>query len=309
MGRVRSIGSADEAPLRIEWLRSFLAVADEGGFTRAARVIALSQPTVSTHVSDLEAALGVALFERVGPATRLTRSGEAVAGQARRVLQELRDLRAAAHDSEAGVQGPVAIGASTTPGNYLLPRLLGEFERANPRARANLTIGNTGKILDLLRANAVDLAVVGIEPDPGEFVTRAFKRDEIVVFSAKGHPLAGRGKVSLAALAKERFLLREPDSATRRIFETWRGRHGIHPPVMELGSPETVKRAVAAGLGVGILSRFALEGELKLGEVAVLDVPSFPIRRWLYLVRHRQKHVFRTLRSLLDLLEGARGTS
>lgn len=307
MGRSTSIGSSDEPALRIEWLRSFLAVADEGGFTRAARVLALSQPTVSTHVSDLEKALGVALFERVGTSIRLTRPGDAAAGQARRVLQEVRDLRAAALDSEAGVGGPVSIGASTTPGNYLLPPLLGEFERANPRAKAVLTIGNTGKVLDLLRSNAVDLAVVGIEPDPGEFVTRPFVRDEIVVFAAKDHPLSKSRKVGLAALSKERFLLREPDSATRRVFEGWRGRHGIHPPVMELGSPETVKRAVAAGLGVGILSRFALGAELKLGEVAVLDAPSFPIRRWLYLTHHRRKHVSRTLRSLLDLLERARG--
>lgn len=302
MGRSRAITPPDETTPRPEWLRSFLAVTDQGGFTRAARVLALSQPTVSTHVSDLEKALGVALLERVGMSIRLTRSGEAVAGQARRVLQELRELRTAALDGEAGVQGPVAIGASTTPGNYLLPPILGRFEREHPRARAVLTIGNTGKILDLLRANAVDLAVVGIEPDPAEFVTRPFVRDEIVVFAAKGHPLAKRRRIGLAALAKERFLLREPDSATRRVFEGWRGRHGIHPPVMELGSPETVKRAVAAGLGVGILSRFALDAELKLGEVAVLDVPSFPIRRWLYLTHHRRKHLSRTLRALMGLL-------
>ncbi len=292
-----------EAPLKIEWLRSFLAVNDLASFTKAAKTLHLSQPAVSTHVRELEENLSTRLFEHVGNTIRLTRSGETVAREARRILDDVRELQLAVADSEGAVQGTVRIGASTTPGNYLLPERLAEFERRYPRARAALSIGNSGKVLDLLAVNEVDLGVVGIEPDPGEFVSRPFARDEIVVFAGAGRSLARKRKVSMGDLAKERFLLREQESATRQIFEGWRSTHRMSPEVMVLGCPETVKRATAAGLGVGILSRHSIEWEVKEGKLAELDVPSFPIRRWLFVVHHRRKHLSRALRALLEILE------
>lgn len=292
-----------EAPLKIEWLRSFLAVTDLSSFTKAAKSLQLSQPAVSTHVRELEENLSTKLFEHVGNTIRLTRSGETVAREARRILDDVRELQLAVADSETSVQGTVRIGASTTPGNYLLPERLAEFERRHPRARAALSIGNSGKILDLLAVNEVDLGVVGIEPDPAEFVARPFAQDEIVVFAGARHPLARKRRVPMADLSKERFLLREQESATRQIFESWRATHRMNPEVMVLGCPETVKRATAAGLGVGILSRHSIGWEVEERKLVELDVPSFPIRRWLHVVHHRRKHLSRTLQALLDILQ------
>ncbi len=295
-----------EAPLKIEWLRSFLAVMDLSSFTKAAKSLHLSQPAVSTHVRELEENLSTRLFEHVGNTIRLTRSGETVAREARRILDDVRELQLAVADSEGAVQGSVRIGASTTPGNYLLPERLAEFERRHPRARVLLSIGNSSKVLDLLSVNEVDLGVVGIEPDPAEFVSRPFARDEIVVFASARHPLAKKKRVPMADLARERFLLRELESATRQIFEGWRSSHRVAPEIMVLGCPETVKRATAAGLGVGVLSRHSIGWEVREGMLRELDVPSFPIRRWLYSVHHRRKHLSRALRALLEVLDGGK---
>ncbi len=291
-----------DLPLKIEWLRSFLAVTDAGGFTKAARALNLSQPAVSTHVAELEANLGTKLFEHLGGRISLTRSGEAVARESRRILDDVRGLVHAVAESEGEVQGVIKVGASTTPGNYILPALLARFERRHPRARAMLAIGNSGKIVELLRVNEVDLGVVGLDPDREEFASRPAFDDEIVPFAASDHPLGRARRATTEALSRERFLLRERASATRRLADAWLARRRLHPPVMELGCPETIKRAAAAGLGIGILSRHSIDWEVRQGHLAELRVPDFPIRRKLYVVRHRQKHVSRAIASLLEVL-------
>jgi DNA-binding transcriptional LysR family regulator len=298
-----TIKKADREPqIKIEWLHSFLAVTDTGGFTKAARTLHLSQPAVSTHVRGLETLLGARLFEQMGGRVRLTRTGAAVAREARRLLEDVRELKRSVTESEGGVEGAVKIGASTTPGNYLIPGLLGEFERKYPRARAVLTIGNSGKIMDLLRVNDIDLAVVGLKPDPREFVSKPFAEDEIVFFAATGHPLARRRSLVLADLASERLLLRERESATRKLVEAWLTRRQMSPPVMELSCPETIKRAAAAGLGVGMLSKHAIEWETRLGRLTRLPVADFTLKRWITVVHHRRKHLSRGIQALIEIL-------
>ncbi|MBI4564627.1 MAG: LysR family transcriptional regulator [Planctomycetes bacterium] len=269
-----------ELPVKIEWLRSFLAVVDSGGFTKASRELRRSQPAVSTHVKELEANLDARLFELVGGRTHLTPSGKI-----------------------AAVQGVVTLGASTTPGNYLLPALLGRFERTHPRVRTMLLIGNSVQMLDRLTANEVDIGVIGIEPDARDFISGPFRRDEIVLFASRKHRLARRRRVAAADLSAERFLLRDSDSATRRLSDRWMEQHGLRPPVMHLGCPESIKRAVAAGLGLGFLSRFAIEWELKQRKVVVLRASGLPIRRQLYVVHHRGKHPSPAMRHLLAALD------
>ncbi len=294
----------DDQPLRIDWLRSFLAVIETGGFTRAARSLRLSQPAVSTHVRELEKSLGSRLFEHVGGRVRVTRAGEAAAREARRLLEDVRELHRTVSESEAGVEGLVKIGASTTPGNYLLPVLLSRFEHKYPRARAVLSIGNSGRIMDLLRLNEVDLGVIGMEPEGEEFTSARFVEDEIVFFASPDHPLARRRKVALSDLVSQRLLLREQESATRKLVEGWFSRRRTPPDVVELGSPETVKRVAAAGMGIGVLSKYAIEWEVRLGQLAQLPVADFSLTRWLYVVHHRRKHLSRGIRALLEILTG-----
>lgn len=293
-----------ELPVKLEWLRSFLAVCDLEGFTKAARHLQVSQPAVSTHIRELEENLGVRLFEKLGTRVRLSHSGEAIIGEARAIVQGVRHLRDMATESETGVGGLLTVGASTTPGNYVLPRMLGEFERLYPAVRTTLVIGNSARVLERLKANEVDLGAVGIHPPADQFVATPLCEDEIVVFAHSRHPLARRrAQVSLADLARERFILRESDSATRRLTEGWFSGRKLAPAIMELGCPETVKRSVAAGLGLGILTKFAISREAGERDLVPLRVPGFPIRRSLYMVHLRRKRLTRTLTTFLDLLK------
>lgn len=296
-----------ELPVKLEWLRSFLSVVESGGFTKAARHLQLSQPAISTHIKELEENLGVKLFEKIGARVRLSHSGEAVVGEARAILQGVRHLREMAQESETGIGGQLTVGASTTPGNYVLPRLLGEFERLYPSVRTSLVIGNSTRILERLKENEVDLGAVGNAPPAADFVSRPLCEDELVVFAPLRHPLARRrAQIPIADLARERLILRESDSATRRITEGWLSSQKISPPVMELGCPETVKRAVAAGLGLGILTKFAIAPDAGERDFVALRVPGFPIRRSLYMVHLRRKRLTRTMTAFLDLAKTTR---
>jgi DNA-binding transcriptional LysR family regulator len=291
-----------ENGMRLEWLKSFLAVADSGGYSRAARVLHMSQPAVSTHVKELESSLGVKLLEKIGGKVRLTLSGEAAARDAREVLEGVRRLRDSAGRFETEVAGTLTVGASTTPGNYLLPPLLGRFERENPGVRSRLIVGNSATVLGRLLKNEVDLGAVGLKPSAPDFLSERLATDEIVLFVHREHPLArARGPVAPAELARHRFLIRESDSATRRHGDAWFAKHRVRPAVMELGCPETLKRSVAAGLGVGVLSRFAVTAPGGESEFRVLQVPGFPIRRQLYMCWLKRKRLNRTMTSFLEL--------
>lgn len=290
--------------MKLEWLRSFLAVTECGGFTKAARQLKMSQPAISTHVNELEKNLATKLFENFGNRVRLTRTGEALVAEARAVMQGVQQLRVTAAESETGVGGTLSVGASTTPGNYVLPRLLGEFERRYPAVRTMLQIGNSARILDRLQANGVDLGAVGILPPAQLFTSFQLCYDEIVVFAPVGHPLAKkRGALSISDFSSYRIIVRESDSATRRLTEGWLTSQKIAPKVMELGCPETIKQAVASGLGLGILSKFAISKEAGERGFVALPIPGFPIRRPLYMVYLRQKHLTRTMNAFLALLK------
>jgi len=292
-----------ELPLKLDWLRSFLAVADVGGFTKAAKALHLSQPAVSTHIKELEESMGARLFEHLGGRIRLSRTGEAAAREARKVIEGVRAFRDAVVESEGVVKGTLALGASTTPGNYLILPLMGRFERLHPRARTTLFIGNTTEVLAKLTANEIDVGMVGIQPAGDEFLSRPFAQDEIVLFVGAKHRLARKRRLRPSDLGGERILRREADSATRGLGDAWFAAQHLHPATMELGSPETVKRAAAEGLGVGILSRFAIDWELKEQRLRILPVPGFPIRRPLYVTTLRRKHVTPAMGAFLELLK------
>jgi DNA-binding transcriptional LysR family regulator len=295
-----------QLPVRLEWLRSFVAIVDRGSFSNAARHLKRSQPAVSTHIKELETNLETRLFEHVKGKMRLTRSGEAAVPEARRVLDSIRNLTSAVAESEESVKGMLNLGASTTPGNYLLPPLMGRFEGAYPKARTTLSIGNSATILERLSSNEVEIGFVGVKPSGEEFVSKPLCDDEIVVFASASHPLARKRKIAPKDLSGERFILRESDSATRRLGDSWFLRHDLRPPVMVLDSPETVKHAAAAGLGIGILSRYAIQWEIEEGKLVPLSVAGFPIKRAIFEVHLRNRHRTRTMNAFLELLEGSR---
>jgi DNA-binding transcriptional LysR family regulator len=289
--------------MELEKLRAFAAVAAHGNVTHAAHALGTSQPAVSKQLADLEAALGVTLFDRLPRGVRLTEAGQLLAGHATQLfaiertaeleLAELRGLR----------RGSLSVGASTTIGSYLIPGVFGVFHRAHPHVALSLEIANTAAIQAMVRDGRIDLGLTeGFVPG-AEFEVEVVHHDEMVAIASPDHRLRERARVRVA---EEPFIVREHGSGTRDVIEAALRERGITlQPTMALGSTEAVKRAVAAGLGVAIVSRLAVELELAAGSLCVLPLGDFSVRRALHLVRLAGKRPSSVVSAFIDTLQRA----
>jgi DNA-binding transcriptional LysR family regulator len=290
--------------MNLNQLRAFTAVAREGNLTRAAQALRLSQPAVSKQLAELEADLGSALFDRLPRGVRLTSAGSLLLGHAERILateaqahKELRELHSLA-------RGRLAIGASTTIGSYLVPPLFGEFQRAHPQVALALEIANTAQIQAAVLDDRVDLGLTEGFVVSDALEVEVVAKDEIVAIAPPGHPLlAERSQIDAARLARVPFLMREPGSGSRDVIEAaLRGHDVALVPAMELGSTEALKSAVASGLGIAMVSRLAVELELRAGVLVELPIRDLTIRRSLHLLRLRAKQPSVAMGAFLDLL-------
>jgi DNA-binding transcriptional LysR family regulator len=275
------------APRRpIHWnlhrLRIFATVARHLSFTKAATELAIAQPALSHQVKALEQELGVELFERRGRRIELTEPGRLIAATSGEVLQRLDEAARGLTDLELGARGSVDVAADTTSGIYAVPTALGAFHRAQPAVEITLHVHNRTEVLRQLSEWACDVAVMADPPHAIGLDVFPFLSDLLVVIAPPDHPLAGRQAVPLAEVARERFLVREQGSGTRAATERLFARAGLSVDVaMELGSTGAIKRAVAAGLGVAVVSLWSVDLELDSNLLAVVDAVGFPIeRRW-----------------------------
>jgi DNA-binding transcriptional LysR family regulator len=245
--------------LTLHRLELFLAVLDSGGVARAARARNLSQPAVSEHLRGLEAFFGVPLFERAGRGVRPTAAARLIEPFVRQALGLVASAEQATIELRGLRTGAVAIGASTTPGTYLLPEVLGRFHVAHPQIALTLRIGDTREVEQWVAAGSVELAVIGAAPVHPGLAAEPWVKDELVAIVARRHPLARRRTLAGAALAGQPYIAREEGSSTRAVAERSLADLGVTlRPVMELGSTEAVREAVAAGLGVSVVSRHAV---------------------------------------------------
>ncbi len=250
-------------------LRAFHAVALHGGFTRAAEALRLTQPTLSGQVKSLETDYGVRLFERRGRSVELTDLGAALLDIARRVFgleTEAEQLLATARGLTSG-QLRVAADAP-----YHVVPFLAAFSRRHPNIRLTMTFGNTERVLRELFERRTDIAVLPDLRDDERLHTLAFRRDRLVVFVDRGHAWSRRRSIRLEEIAGQRLIQREPGSTTRAIFEAALGRAGVTPAaVLEIGSREAVREAVAAGLGVGVVSQSEFGRDDRIHYLTVRD--------------------------------------
>jgi DNA-binding transcriptional LysR family regulator len=266
--------------LNLHHLRVFAAVAEQRGFSRAAASLRISQPAVSKAVSLLERQVGVPLIERAGRESRLTAAGDRLARRARELFgvetaaeEELRALRGLE-------EGSLRVGASTTIATYLLPPILARFHEAHPAIVLRVTSANTRDITRALLERRLDIALVEGPVEHPRIVARRWQSDELVVIAPPGHRLVSRRTVAVRELAAERFVVRERGSGTREVAERALSKHGVRPPAaLQLGSTEAVKQAVAAGLGLAIVSRYTVEDQLELGRIALVRLRGVGLGR------------------------------
>ncbi len=245
--------------LTLHRLELFLAVLDEGGVGRAGRARNISQPAVSEHLQGLGAYFGVRLLERHGRSVRPTQAARLLEPYARQTLGLLRGAEQAVADLRGLRGGSLVVGASTTPGTYLLPTVLGRFHAAYPGVDLSLRIGDTREIERCVGAGQAELGVIGEAPLQPGLEAHPWLQDELVLIVPRRHRLARQRAVRALAITGESYIAREEGSSTRGVAEGFLARQGVTlRPAMELGSTEAIREAVAAGLGVALVSRHAV---------------------------------------------------
>jgi len=292
--------------VNLHQLRIFSTVARLASFSRAAEALHISQPSVSIQVADLERALGVELFEQLGKRIYLTDAGRVIEDYAQRILTLVDEAQDAVGEVGELHRGRVAVGATTTPGTYLLPKVLGRYGEQFPKITVTLEIGPTRRIQERLLRNELDVGVVGWVVGSPNLVVQPLLDDELVVVASPRHPLAAGTGMMVAALQDHRVILRERGTGTREAIEAaLRGVEIELTPAMELGSIEATKEAVAEGLGITILSRLAVAAETAAGRLVIVPVTDLVFKRMLAIVYHRDKRISPAIQVFLDMLRAS----
>lgn len=273
-------------------LRSFLAVHKHLSYTRAAEEVFLSQPAVSRQIRQLEEELGVALFEQIGKSLRPTDAGRTLVGEAEKILGGMERAAEAVRAHRSASRGSLRIGASTTPGLYLLPPLLGRFRQKFPDVELHYVVENSARIERRIVRNDLDLGFVGSPLSNTELTTEPIIEDEIICFASPSHPLAKRRRIDPRSLEGETWIVREKGSSTRLLFESWFATvGGTIGRTIELEYPDAAKALVAAQVGISFLSVHGLRAELRQGRFVKLSIKGLKLKRPIFLIRHPDKRI------------------
>ncbi|MBP6903503.1 MAG: LysR family transcriptional regulator [Burkholderiaceae bacterium] len=276
--------------LSFRQLRVFLEVAQQGSVTRAAEALHLTPPAVSMQIKELETQVGLQLFDRSGRSLSLSTAGEYFVVHAKRLLSALRDAENAMGRFKRLEHGLLTVGMVSTA-KYFVPRLLAQFRDEHPGIDVRLVVStNREALLARMESGDVDLSVMGRPPRELAASSDAFAAHPLVFVCPPGHELLQVGHPPVSALAPFAFIVREQGSGTRNAMERFFAEHRFEPRItMEMGSNETIKQAVMAGMGVSFLSLHTLGLELRSGLLHRLDVEGTPVMRSWHLVHLHSK--------------------
>jgi len=285
----------------VRQIQVFEAVARLLSFTRAAEELFLSQPTVSMQIKKLETDIGLPLTEQIGKKLALTQAGMALQHAAEEILGTLRRLEMQINDQKGLRAGQLNIAVVTTA-NYFAPRLIGRFTQQYPGISVSLDVGNRTHILDRMTQNSDDLYLIGKPPESGELDFQPYLENPMVMIAPITHPMANEKAISLAEIAEQPFIIRESGSGTRIAVEKLFARSGLKLNIrMELGSNESIKQGVSAGLGIAVISRHTMtRGDFN--ELAILDVEHFPLSWQWYIGHPRGKRLSLAASTFIDFM-------
>jgi DNA-binding transcriptional LysR family regulator len=289
-------------PMDIRGLEVFLSVAKHLNYTRAGAEVNLSQPSVSVRIRQLQDEVGVKLFEQLGKKVALTEAGLLLVPHARRVIAAIEDAQHAIDELQGLERGTLRIGASTTPGMYLLPKTIARFKERYPKIEIRMGIKDTGQIETGVINNEFEFGFVGGHLAGDEVDVVPWLTDQLVLVVPPKHPLARKKSVKAEELQREKFILRETGSATRAAIVAHLEESDLKvETVMEMENPESVKKAVQSGLGIAFISKFAVETELKARSLVAVRVRGLGIRRELKIVSRKDKHLGRAAQVFIEL--------
>lgn len=269
-------------------LQVFHAVARHLSFTRAAEALFMTQPAVTFQIRQLEEQYNTRIFERRHGNISLTPAGELVLSYAERILALSDELDTRLAEMTGEMRGPLLLGASTTIAEFMLPRVLGEFNALYPQVGARLIVANSESIAARVAEHTLDLGLIEAPAKVPGLTSEVCGEDDLVVICAPDYPLAALPRVGPRALVDYEYVSREPGSGTREITDAYFRANRVAvddlKTQMELGSPEALKRVVATGLGFAIVARAVVDKEAQLGTLVAIPLKP-PLKRSLYLVQ------------------------
>jgi DNA-binding transcriptional LysR family regulator len=285
-------------------LRSFIAAAEEGSFSKAASRLGITQPAVSVSIANLEKELGVKLFDRSAGHFSLTDNGTLLLARARETIAAEEKLYAAAAQVRGDVAGRLAMAASNIPGEYILPRLIRDFSSVYPRVEVNLAISDSARVTEQVREGLMEVGLTGSSPKGSGLEAVSICPDRLVLIASPGHSLAGKKLADASLLQKEDFVLRESGSGTRSLMLEALKRAGVNPSrlhvVTELGSTGAVMEALEAGMGLSMVSAWAALPRLAGGRLAAISCQGLEARRDFLLISRRKSGLSTAARAFIE---------
>ena len=295
--------------LNFHQLYIFQMVANHLSFSRAAEAMAITQPAVSIQVQELEKFLGITLFHRRPRGLKITEAGNAVLAYAQQIFVLSGQMMSTIQEMEELHSGRLILGASSTPGEYVLPLVVGRFRQIYPGILVELAIGNTRNIMQRILGGDMDLGMIGdrVEEFSSELEMIDFQDDNIVLVASPSHIVHSIENPSIEQIIELGLVAREQGSATRLAAERQFRNLGTIPRIaVELGSNQAVKQAASAGGGIGIISRLGITAELNAGMLKVLDVAGWNCRRPLTLIQPKDRYLSPSQRAFRAFLMSER---
>jgi DNA-binding transcriptional LysR family regulator len=293
--------------LTFKQLEALRAIARLGTVTGAAGAVGITASAMTTRLKELEAIAGFALFDRTAAGFRVNHVGAVMLRMANHIHDAMDLAEGTLADLRGVTAGSVVVGITSTA-KYFAPRLVADFARRHPRVDISLIVGNRLETIDALKRMAVDLAIMGRPPPKLDLIAEPFGDHPMIVIAPPDHPFAGRAALLQSDIVGERFLMREEGSGTRTVFEEVFPSARTYPRHLqiEIGSNETIKQGVMAGMGLALISAHTVAFEVEMGRLAVLDVRGFPILRKWFVAYHRDKSILPAMRAFWDftLAEG-----
>ena len=292
--------------LDIHQLEIFAKVAELKNFSKAAQEMYLTQPTISQHVSSLENYLGIKLFDRMGKEVALTKAGEILYRYAKQITALRGEAQQALDHFRGKKSGHLTLGASTIPGEYILPSLLGKFKREYPSISVTLRIGDTEEIIDELLTSKIELGIIGAKISHARLHYTSFVEDELIVVVPRGHRWWKKTSIGIQELCDEPFIMREAGSGTRISMEKRLDEIGIPPDrlkiIAEVGSTTAVKQAIKAHLGVSLISERAVEEEIRLQQFRKVPIKKVEFKRTFFIIQDKKRSTSPLCKALIQFL-------
>ncbi|MHB8843622.1 MAG: selenium metabolism-associated LysR family transcriptional regulator [Nitrospirota bacterium] len=288
-------------------LRVFCAVAETKSFSKASELIHLTQPAVSLQIQAMEELYETRLFDRSGNTINLTPAGEILYKRAKEILALYAEAQQNISEITGAIKGSLSIGASSTIGNYLLPHIIAAFKKKVPQVNISLVVSNTKIITERLNAGEIDIALVEGDVSKQRFSVETLISDELVVIMSPAHPWAERRNLPAIELTKEPLILREEGSGTRQIIIKHLEEHGMKLDQLKIalvmGSTEAIKGAVEEGLGVAIMSGWAVRKWLKQGLLKAATFKDLKFHRNFSIISPKRNYSTHTAREFLNFLK------